>query len=92
MVAVSAEERVMSNPSRSNYYDRVKVLNRARALARSGQHPDYESIIAELKPMEGFTGALARLLDIRSQLDHLCAMAQAGRPRFNIPGRTPPTW
>jgi hypothetical protein len=79
------------NPSRNDYSNRLKVLNRARALARSGQHPGYESIVAELEHMEGFTGALARLHGMRAQINHLCELARAGRTRFDIPGRNKPT-
>jgi hypothetical protein len=70
---------------------RVKVLNHARELARSGQHPDHKSILAELEPMEGFAETLGRLELIRSQLDRLCALAQSGPARIDIPGRNQPT-
>jgi hypothetical protein len=58
---------------------RTKVLNLARALARSGQHETHHSILAELEIVEGFVEAYGRLTDqvISSQLDRLCAMAQA---------------
>jgi len=89
---VAAAERVMDTPSKLSD-QRVRVLNRARALARSGQHPDHKSILAELEPMEGFAETLDRLQLIRSQLDRLCTLAQSGRPRIDIPGRTTsPTW
>ena len=77
----------MSSPPRIDYNARGKMLNRARALARSGQHSNHASIIAELESVEGFSGARERLQEIRSQLDRLCAMARAERPRFDIPGR-----
>ena len=58
---------------------RTKVLNLARDLARSGQHETHRSILAELEIVEGFADAYGRLTDqvISSQLDRLCAMAQA---------------
>ena len=58
---------------------RTKVLNLARDLARSGQHQTHHSILAELEIVEGFADAYGRLTDqvISSQLDRLCAMAQA---------------
>jgi hypothetical protein len=71
----------------NSHTQRQRVLNRARDLARSGQHPDHKSIIAHLEPMEGFAEAGDRLRDIRGQLDRLCALAQSGRLRFVIPGR-----
>jgi hypothetical protein len=66
---------------------RKRVLDAARDLARSGQHLNHKSIIAELEFMEGFAEAGDRLRIIRSQLDHLCALAQSERPRIAIPGR-----
>jgi len=66
---------------------RSKLLNRARDLARSGEHESHASILADLESLEGFADARDRLRDIRSQLDQLCALAQAGRPRFEMPGR-----
>jgi hypothetical protein len=90
VVAVAAE-RVMDTPSKLRD-QRVRVLNRARALARSGQHPDHKSVLAELEPMKGFAETLDRLQLIRSQLGR-CALAQSGRPRMDSPGRTTsPTW
>jgi hypothetical protein len=58
---------------------RTKVLNLARDLARSGQHQTHHSILAELEIVEGFVDAYRSLTDraISSQLDRLCAMAQA---------------
>jgi hypothetical protein len=50
---------------------RVRVMNRAREFARSGQHPDHKSILAELETMEGFAETLDQLRLIRSQLDRL---------------------
>jgi hypothetical protein len=72
---------------------RVRVMNRAREFARSGQYPDHKSILAELETMEDFAETLDRLQLIRWQLDRLCALAQSRRPRIDIPGRTAtPTW
>ena len=58
---------------------RTKVLSLVRVLARSGQHQTHRSILAELEIVEGFADAYGRLTDqvISSQLDRLCAMAQA---------------
>ena len=65
------------------YRRRRQVLDRARELARSGQHADHTTIIRELEAIESFEIAGVRLEDraIRTQLDRLCAMAQAGRER-----------
>jgi hypothetical protein len=61
---------------------RTKILRLARALARSGDHGDHRSIVAELD--DGDTAAEAHrwLTDrvITSQLDRLCAMAQTPEP------------
>jgi hypothetical protein len=85
MVAMD-EERVMGKNIRAH---RAKVLKIARALARSGQHPNHKSIIAEMEPLDA--GVRKGLQDIRLQLDRLCALAQAGRARIEIPGRNQPT-
>ena len=60
------------------FSERGKLLNRARELARSGQHPDHRSIIAQLEPLEEFENARGRLEDsaFRLQLDRLCALAR----------------
>ena len=57
---------------------RRTILERARELARSGQYPGSESIIAELQVMEGFELARARLEgpEVREQLDRLCGVAR----------------
>jgi hypothetical protein len=68
---------------------RVRMLNVARALARSGQHPNHENIVAQMEPLD--TAARDGLQDIRTQLDRLCALAQIGRARIEIPGRNAPT-
>ena len=77
----------MSSSPWKTRLQRSQFLNRARDLARSGQYQDHASIMADLEPLEGFAEARERLQDIRSQLDHLCTLAQAGRPRFEMPGR-----
>lgn len=66
---------------------RKRVLDAARDLARSGQHPDHKSIIPQIESMEGFAETRDRLKDIRLQLDRLCALAKAGRLPIEIPGR-----
>ena len=66
---------------------RKRVLEAARDLARSGQHPDHKSILAHLELMEGFADVRDRLRDLRGQLDKLCALAQSERLRIEIPGR-----
>jgi hypothetical protein len=60
--------------------ERAKVLNIARDLARSGQHPNYESIVAQMESLD----VMVRdgLQDIRSQLNRLCALAQIGPTRM----------
>jgi hypothetical protein len=85
-VVAVAKERVMNKHGKV-HDRRVKVLNHARELARSGQHPDHKSIIAHLEHLEGFAEAHNRLRDLRGQLDRLCALAQSGRSRIDIPGR-----
>jgi hypothetical protein len=77
----------MKPPNWRTSAQRSRVLQLARELARSGQHPDHMSIIMELEPMDGFAETRDRLRDIRAQLDHLCRMARSGRPRIDIPGR-----
>ena len=60
---------------------RTAILKLARELARSGQYGDSESIIAELKGMNGFESARAWLKGtaLRVQLDHLCDVARVQR-------------
>ena len=57
---------------------RRTILDRARELARSGQHSGSESIVAELQAMDGFELARARLEEpeVREQLDRLCDVAR----------------
>ena len=61
-----------------SFRERGKLLNFARELARSGQHPNHRSIIAQLDALEEFENARDRLEDsaIRLQLDRLCALAR----------------
>ena len=56
---------------------RTKLLKLARDLARSGQHQDHHSIVAELHAAGDFFEAQRCLTDraICAQLDRLCAMA-----------------
>ena len=54
---------------------RGKVLQLARHLARSGQHENHESIIAELAVNTDAHGYLGERV-ITAQLDRLCGMAQ----------------
>jgi hypothetical protein len=77
----------MSSKARA---ERTRVLNLARDLARSGRYLDHRSIFAHLEGMHGFGDARNRLQTLRSQLDHLCALAQPGRARIDIPGRQRP--
>ena len=71
------------------YHKRAQVVELARRLARSGHHADHTTILPLLEGLEGYKSARIRLEDraIRSQLDRLCAMAQAGRER---PVEAPP--
>ena len=75
------------------YGQRSKVLNLARDLARSGQHADHRSIIAEVELLEGFAELRDRLGDsaLRLQLDRLCALAQASGGRQRTLGAPWPT-
>jgi hypothetical protein len=75
LVAV-ATERVM--PSSAIYRKRGKVLNHARALARSGEHADHQTIIPHLAALEGFEAVRSMFADraICAQLDLLCARAR----------------
>ena len=82
------EERLMGR-HKNVRAERAKVLNVARDLARSGQHPNHESIVAQMEPLD--IAARDGLQDIRTQLDRLCALAQIGRARIEIPGRNAPT-
>ena len=75
------------NPQYEAAARRKRMRDTARALARSGQHPDHRSIFAQLEVIDGFADARDQLRIIRSQLDHLCAMAHSRRARIDLPGR-----
>jgi hypothetical protein len=77
----------MRAPPWKTQAQRTKVLKLARELARTGQHSDHRSIIAQLEPVEGFAEARVRFEEsvIRLQLDRLCAIARASRTQA---GRT----
>jgi hypothetical protein len=64
------------------YAHRAKVLRRARGLARSGQHENHHTILAELELTDGFADAHRCLTErvISAQLDRLCALARASGP------------
>jgi len=68
---------------------RKRLLDVARDLARSGQHPDHRSVIVELEAMEGFAEARGWFEGsaMRLQLNRLCAVAQTRPSRIDIPGR-----
>ena len=57
---------------------RTKLLRVARDLARSGQHENHQSILTELRLIEGFADTRICPSDrvISGQLDRLCAMAR----------------
>ena len=57
---------------------RRKVLNHARALARSGEHADHQTIIPHLAALEDFEAVRGVVTDraLCAQLDKLCAMAR----------------
>ena len=80
----------MKPPAHQVSAQRRRVLEAARALARSGGYPDHRSIFAHLETLDGFADARDGLQIIRSQLDHLCGMAQSGRGQIGIPGRGRP--
>jgi len=71
-----AAERVM--PSNAAYKKRAKVLNHARALARSGEHADHQTIILHLAALEDFEAVRSMFADraLCAQLDLLCARAR----------------
>ena len=58
--------------------ERRRVLDRARELARSGQHADHKSIVAAMEQMEGFSLARTRFQEypFLAQLDRMCRMAR----------------
>jgi hypothetical protein len=62
--------------------NRTKVLKLARDMARSGQHANHVSILAELETVRGFVDAQPCFTNrvLTAQLDRLCAMAQTAAP------------
>jgi hypothetical protein len=68
---------------------RKRLLDVARDLARSGQHPDHKSVIEQLEATEDFAEVSGWLESpaMRLQLNRLCAVAQARPSRIDIPGR-----
>jgi hypothetical protein len=79
----------MKHPTCRSTAQRKRLLDVARDLARSGQHPDHSSIIAQLESMEGFAEVRDWLEGraMRLQLNRLCALGQNGPARIDIPGR-----
>jgi hypothetical protein len=67
-----------SKPYRERLRLRGKLLRHARALARSGAHPDHTSIIPHLEALEGFSEVRSHVEDrsFRKQLDRVCALAR----------------
>jgi len=63
---------------------RGKMLNHARALARSGGHADHQSIISHVAALEDFE-AVRRVFEDRAicaQLDLLCSFAREAAPEL----------
>ena len=60
------------------YRLRGKVLNHARALARSGEHADCQTILLHVAAVEDFEAVRSMFADraLCAQLDLLCAMAR----------------
>ena len=60
------------------YRARGKVLNHARALARSGEHADHQTIIPQLVVLVDFEAVRSVFEDrvLCAQLDLLCARAR----------------
>ena len=65
------------------YNERHKVVERARRLARSGEHADHTTILPLLEQLPGFEAARVRFEErmMRLQLDRLCAMSRARGPK-----------
>jgi len=78
MVALAAERVMAKIKSDVLYRTRGKVLNHARALARSGEHADHQTIILHLAALEDFEAVRRVFADraICAQLDLLCARAR----------------
>jgi hypothetical protein len=79
--------------SQRAYAHRAKVLRLARDLARSGQHENHRTIVAELVSVTGFADAQRCFADrvIIAQLDKLCRMAQ-GATGFRLHQAFTPAW
>jgi hypothetical protein len=67
---------------------RRDFLEHARDLARSGQYPGSDHILAELKRIAGFEVARSRLNEpeVRQQLDRLCDVARTKVTRIMARG------
>ena len=78
MVALAAERVMAKIKSDVLYRTRGKVLNHARALARSGEHADHQTIILHLAALEDFEAVRSMFADraICAQLDRLCTRAR----------------
>ena len=70
--------KMTSKKSHVVYNQRRKVLNHARALARSGEHADHQTILLHLVALEDFEAVRSVFADraLCAQLDLLCAMAR----------------
>jgi hypothetical protein len=79
----------MKAPTWRSTAQRKRLLDVARDLARSGQHPNHKSVIEQLEATEGFAEVRGWLEGsaMRLQLDRLCALGQTGLARIDIPGR-----
>jgi len=78
MVALAAERVMAKIKSDVLYRTRGKVLNHARALARSGEHADCQTILLHVAAVEDFEAVRSMFADraLCAQLDLLCAMAR----------------
>ena len=70
--------------NRALYRLQAKLMNHARALARSGEHSDHKSIIAHLAALEDLAAVRKRFEDraFHAQLDKLCALARGATPEL----------
>ncbi len=72
--------------NRALYRRRAKVMDHARALARSGEHADHKSIIALLTAQED-DATIRNGLEayaFRAQLDRLCALARGSALQIHL--------
>ena len=83
MVAVE-EERLMTKESDLRYARRRRAMDRARDLARSGEHADHHSIISHLAGREDSAVVQEWLEDraFHAQLDKLCTLARGSVPEL----------